>query len=64
MSSTSRDYQRMSLEDQRKFDGWLKANAVIGFILFLGMLAMALATITTSPTASSIAASVSKQVAN
>ena len=64
VKSTSWEYQRMSPEDQRKFDGWLKANAVLGFILFLGMLAMALATMTTAPTASSVAAGVSKQVAN
>jgi hypothetical protein len=43
--STLRDYRRASLEDGRKFDSWLKANAVLGFILFLGMLGMALATI-------------------
>ena len=54
----------MSPEDRRKFDGWLKANVVVGFILFLGMLAMALATTTTTPTASSVAAGVSKQLAN
>jgi hypothetical protein len=39
--NTSREYQRMSPEDQRRFDGWMKANAVLGFILFLGMVAMA-----------------------
>ena len=34
-----RDYQR----NPREFDGWLKANAVFGLILAIGMLAMALA---------------------
>jgi hypothetical protein len=24
--NTSREYQRMSPEDQRRFDGWMKAN--------------------------------------
>jgi len=55
----------MSPEDRRKFDDWLKANVVVGFILFLGMLAMALGTTTTTPTTSSnVAAGVSKQLAN
>jgi hypothetical protein len=54
----------MSPEDQRRFDGWMKANAVLGFILFLGMLAMALATTTNSPTSSTVAVGVSKQFAN
>ena len=62
--STSREHQRMSPEDRRKFDGWLKANIVVGFILFLGMLAMALGTTTTTPTSSNVAAGVSKQLAN
>jgi heme/copper-type cytochrome/quinol oxidase subunit 1 len=34
-----RDYQR----NPREFDGWLKANAVFGLILTIGVLAMALA---------------------
>ena len=34
-----RDY----LSDPRQFDGWLRANAVLGFVLAIGMLAMALA---------------------
>jgi hypothetical protein len=49
-ASTSREHHRMSPEDRRKFDGWLKANVVVGFILFLGMLAMAFSTTTTAPT--------------
>ena len=61
--STSRDYERMSPEDQRRFDGWLKANTALGFVLFLGMVAMAWATTTTAtPTSSSVAAGVSKQL--
>src|SRR5262249_5094958 len=36
-----REYQRLSSEDQRTFDRWLKANAIVGAILFIGMLAMA-----------------------
>jgi hypothetical protein len=62
--NTSREYQRMLPEDQRRFDGWMKANAVLGFILFLGMVAMALATTTNSPTSSTVAVGVSKQLAN
>jgi len=61
---TSREQQRMSPEDRRRFDGWLKANVVVGFILFLGMLAMALATTSTTSNSSSVAAGVSKQFAN
>ena len=34
-----RDYQR----NPGEFDGWLKANAVFGLILAIGMLAMAVA---------------------
>jgi hypothetical protein len=41
--NTLRDYQRAALENRRTFDSWLKANAVLGFILFFGMMAMALA---------------------
>ena len=62
--STSSEHQRMSPEDRRKFEGWLKANVVVGFILFLGMLAMALSMTTTTPTSSSVAASVTKQPTN
>ncbi len=40
--NTLRDYRRASLENQRKFDSWLEANAAVGFILFLGIMAMAL----------------------
>jgi hypothetical protein len=50
----------MSLEDQRKFDSWLNASAVLGLILFLGMLAMA----STSPMTSSVAVGVSSQFAD
>jgi hypothetical protein len=35
------EYQRLSAEDQRTFHKWLKANAIFGAILFIGMLAMA-----------------------
>jgi hypothetical protein len=34
-----RDY----LRNPRQFDGWLRANAVLGLVLAIGMLAMALA---------------------
>src|SRR5436309_10384246 len=34
-SSDLWDYRRGLPENQRKFDSWLEANAVLGFILFL-----------------------------
>ena len=40
---SSRGYQSMSPEEQLKFNGWLKTNAVLGSILAIGILAMALA---------------------
>jgi hypothetical protein len=43
---TVRDYRSASPDDQRKFDRWLKANAILSLILALGMLAMVLAAIT------------------
>jgi hypothetical protein len=36
-----REYQTLSPEDKRTFDKWLKANAIFGAILFVGMMAMA-----------------------
>lgn len=33
----------LSPEDQREFDRWLKANAIVGLIIAVGLLAMALA---------------------
>jgi threonine/homoserine/homoserine lactone efflux protein len=36
-----RDHQRQSPEDQGTFDKWLKANAIFGALLFIGMLVMA-----------------------
>jgi len=35
------EYQSLSAEDQRTFHKWLRANAIFGAILFIGMLAMA-----------------------
>ena len=55
--------QSTSPENQRKFDRWLKANAILSLIPALGMLAMALAAITTSPKSSNLAASESKELA-
>jgi hypothetical protein len=57
-TNTLRDYRRMSLENKRKFDSWVNASGVLGLILFLGIMSMAVATITTSPTPSSVAAGV------
>jgi hypothetical protein len=38
-----RRFTPLSPEDQRAFDRWLKANAILGFIIAVGLLAMALA---------------------
>jgi hypothetical protein len=35
-------YRGLSQEDQRTFDRWLKANAVVGAIFATGLIAMAL----------------------
>jgi hypothetical protein len=43
--SVIREYQKLSPEDRRTFDRWLKANAIFGAVLAVGMLAMALANI-------------------
>jgi len=37
-----REYHKLSPEDQRTFERWLKANTVFAAILMVGMLAMAL----------------------
>jgi hypothetical protein len=57
----------LSPEDQREFDHWLKANAIVALIIAVAMLAMALAgsnssgrpdsVVTDSPESSDIAAS-------
>src|SRR5262245_63345141 len=60
---TSWEYQSASPENQRKFDRWLKANAILSLLLALGMLAMALAAITTSPKSSNVAAGKSDELA-
>jgi hypothetical protein len=33
----------LSREDQREFDRWLKANAILGLIIAVGLIAMAVA---------------------
>jgi hypothetical protein len=38
----SRAYRKMSREDRRTFDRWIKANAIIGLIFVVGLFAMAL----------------------
>jgi hypothetical protein len=59
------EYQSTSPENQRKFDSWLKANTILSLIIALGMLAMALAAITsTSPKSSNVAAGVRNELAN
>ena len=35
-------YRSMSAEDQRTFNRWVKANAVVGLIIAAGLIAMAL----------------------
>jgi hypothetical protein len=49
-------------QSPRDFDRWLNANAVIGSLLAIGMLAMALAAITTSPKSSNVAGSTSHEL--
>jgi hypothetical protein len=39
----AREYKRISKEDQRTFDNWLKANGILGLIFAAGLLAMAVA---------------------
>jgi hypothetical protein len=51
-----REYQKLSPEDQRTFDRWLKANAILGAIFAVGMLAMALAGINSAGPDAEIAA--------
>jgi len=36
-------YKRMSPEDQSTFNRWLQANAIVGLILTVGIVAMAVA---------------------
>ena len=36
-----REYQRLSAEERHTFNKWLKANAMFGAMLFIGLLAMA-----------------------
>ena len=38
----SRAYEKMSQEDRRTFDRWIKANAIVGLIFAVGLFAMAL----------------------
>jgi hypothetical protein len=39
----SRSYMKMSPQDRRTFDRWLKANAILGFIFAVGIVAMSVA---------------------
>jgi hypothetical protein len=39
---TARRYRTLSQEDQRRFDRWLKANAVFGLIVYAGFIVLAL----------------------
>ncbi len=39
----SRNYMKMSSDDRRTFDRWLKANAIIALIFAAGVIAMAVA---------------------
>ena len=39
----AREYQKMSADDRRTFDRWLKANAIIGLVFAAGIIAMAMA---------------------
>ena len=37
MSRHTRDYNRLSAEDRREFDRWMRANAAVGWFLFLAL---------------------------
>jgi hypothetical protein len=39
----SRSYEKLSPEDRRTFDRWIKVNAAIGLIFVAGLIAMAIA---------------------
>jgi hypothetical protein len=39
----SQEYERMSPQDRRTFDRWISANAILGAVFAVGMLAMAVA---------------------
>jgi hypothetical protein len=43
------DFRRGYPRNPREFDGWLKANAIVGSILAVGMIAMALAGLYSPP---------------
>jgi hypothetical protein len=51
-----REYQALSPEDQREFDKWLKANAILGALFGIGLLTMALTGIHSVGTDAQIAA--------
>lgn len=42
-ASVSLLYKKMSREDRSTFNRWLKANAIVGLILLIGIIAMAVA---------------------
>jgi hypothetical protein len=48
--------QRMSRQDRRAFDRWLKANVVVGLILAAGLVAMALVGASSTPPGEATAA--------
>jgi len=58
----SQQYEKMSLEDQRTFDRWIKANAAFGAVLALGILAMAVAGV--NATGPELATSASPKASN
>jgi hypothetical protein len=65
-ASLSLLYKSMSPEDQTTFNRWLKANAIVGLILTVGIVAMAVAGSVGQPdaaTASTMRASAVKRVA-
>ena len=47
--------KRMSPEDQRTFDRWLKGNAIVGLILAVGIIAMAIAGSNSAPSPAAVA---------
>ena len=43
LHGVSYEYEKMSPEDRRKFDEWIGANAILGAVCAVGILAMAFA---------------------
>ena len=56
----SYEYEKMSPEDRRKFDKWIGANAILGAVCAVGILAMAFASLTSPGRSDAVLAANSK----